>query len=693
MRKITSNSPAPGRKPNLPTSSIASSAVSSAVQSELADARVRIASDLSVWSRVRDVSARLVHNGELEPLLAELLNVAIAVTGVDAGFIRLMPKDGIPSRVVSAQGGVSRMLSVSEPSGELHSILQPSRSRISFPDLRSIQTVEQDELLRTAIASGFRGFQSTPLISRHGQVIGSITTLSNRPGSPDERDEHVLDLLSRQAADFIEWRIAGVEVSRTDARLHSVLDSVIDAIVTIDARGMIQSANPATFKIFGYPSDSLIGQSIGILVPERERSQWTSQFIASLNPRNHDAFIAKRIDLRARQKDGSEVDVELVVSMVEGQPTFTAVMRDVTERRSIAARLRQSDRLASIGTLAAGLGHDMNNVLFPIRAHLNALGARAGVSSPEMCTAHVDAIMQGVRYLQELADGLHFLVNDAGTSTNDGDGTRLAAWWASTGALLSRSLPAHTDVKVAIRGDLPAVGVTSQALTQAVLNLFVNAGEAIAARGADWQGQIRIAASASPGGRSIILSVTDNGIGMPESVRVRALDMFFTTKTRGLGTGLGLALVGRVVKQAGGSVLVESSEGIGTTISLELPFAANHEPEINIKVAVSLASGRASGFVQSALRSRGFASVTLDDATEADAWIVDPRVVTPREALVWSVAQRGRKVVLFGKAHRLQRQEWRGVAAGAVERTEDFEDLLVGVDRACAIIHGSHDHD
>jgi hypothetical protein len=179
---------------------------------------------------------------------------------------------------------------------------------------------------------------------------------------------------------------------------------------------------------------------------------------------------------------------------------------------------------------------------------------------------------------------------------------------------------------------------------------------------------------------------------MPESVRVRALDMFFTTKTRGLGTGLGLALVGRVVKQAGGSVLVESSEGIGTTISLELPFAANHEPEINIKVAVSLASGRASGFVQSALRSRGFASVTLDDATEADAWIVDPRVVTPREALVWSVAQRGRKVVLFGKAHRLQRQEWRGVAAGAVERTEDFEDLLVGVDRACAIIHGSHDH-
>jgi PAS domain S-box-containing protein len=638
------------------------------------------------------VSARLVHNGELEPLLAELLDVAIAVTGVAAGFIQLNSKDGNPSRVIAETGGVSQITRVSEQSTQHQSILLPGRSRVSFPDLRSITLAESDQMLAIAIASGFRGFQSTPLISRHGEMIGFITTLSHRPALSDDRDNHVLDLLSRQAADFIEWRMAGVQVSRTDARLNPVLDSVIDAIMTIDSHGMIQSANPASFKLFGFAPDSGIGQSIGIIMPEHERRQWVSKFIDSLPSKNLETFAPQRIDFRACHKDGSVAEIEMVLSAVPNQPLFTAVMRDVTERRAISGRLQQSDRLTSLGTLAAGLGHDMNNVLFPIRAHLNALSAQATVTAATSCLAHVKSIMEGVRYLQELADGLHYLVNDAGTSRHDGDGTRLATWWASTGALLSQSLPVHTDVKVAIRGDIPAVGVTAQALTQAVLNLFVNASEAITARGVGWQGRIQIAATAAPSGRSIILSVTDNGTGMPEAIRARALDMFFTTKSRGLGTGLGLALVSRVAKEAGGSVSVQSSEGTGTTISIELPFASNHLHKVELNVAISLADGRAAAFVQSALSARGVASVTLDNAAEADAWIVDPRVVTPHEALVWKMGRRGRKVVLFGKAHRLQRQEWRGLIAGAVERAEDFEDLLVGVDRAYTIINGVVHH-
>ena len=300
--------------------------------------------------------------------------------------------------------------------------------------------------------------------------------------------------------------------------------------------------------------------------------------------------------------------------------------------------------------------------------------------------------MDGVRYLQQLADGLHYLVNSDENSQDSGAGIRLAAWWAGTGALLSKSLPVHTEVKVAIRGDLPPVGVTASALTQAVLNLFVNAGEAIAARGADWRGHVRIAAVAAADGRSIVLSVKDNGIGMSEAVRASALDMFFTTKPRGLGSGLGLALVSRVAKQAGGSVMVESKEGTGTTISLELPFATQHRPSFSIKVAVSLADGRAAAFVQSVLISNGYESVKLDDAAEADVWLVDPRIVTPHDALVWSAKRHGRKVILFGKSHRLQRKDWRGIATGAVERAEDFEDLLVGINRACEIIHGSTDH-
>ena len=109
-------------------------------------------------------------------------------------------------------------------------------------------------------------------------------------------------------------------------------------------------------------------------------------------------------------------------------------------------------------------------------------------------------------------------------------------------------------------------------------------------------------------------------------------------------------------------------------------------------MAVSLADGRAAAFVQSVLISNGYESVKLDDAAEADVWLVDPRIVTPHDALVWSAKRHGRKVILFGKSHRLQRKDWRGIATGAVERAEDFEDLLVGINRACEIIHGSTDH-
>ena len=654
---------------------------------ELADARVRIASDLSVWSRVRDVSARLVNNGDLEPLLAELLGVAVDVTSFNAGFIRIMSHGDIPARVITNTGGVSRMCRVSDKS-----VLDPQNGHLSFPDLRAIKTPQLDRLLIAAIESGFRGFHATPLMSRHGHMIGSITTLSNRPGATDERDQHVLDLLARQAADFIEWRMAGVIASQSDARLHSVLDSVPDAILTIDERGMIWSANPATSSILGYKPSSIIGQSIGILVPERDREKWMLRLVTSLGSGSFHNFAIQRHDMRVLHKDGADVEVELVVSAVETQHIFTVVIRDLTERRATVARLRQSDRLAALGTLAAGLGHDMNNVLFPIRAHLNALSVAPVVKSQLGDTDHVTAIMDGVRYLQQLADGLHYLVNSDENSQDSGAGIRLAAWWVGTGALLSKSLPVHTEVKVAIRGDLPPVGVTAPALTQAVLNLFVNAGEAIAARGADWRGHVRIAAVAAPDGRSIVLSVEDNGIGMSDAVRASALDMFFTTKPRGLGSGLGLALVSRVAKQARGSVMVESTEGTGTTISLELPLATQHRPSFSIKVAVSLADGRAAAFVQSALISNGYESVKLDDAAEADVWLVDPRIVTPHDALVWSAKRHGRKVILFGKSHRLQRKDWRGIATGAVERAEDFEDLLVGINRACEIIHGSTDH-
>jgi signal transduction histidine kinase len=408
--------------------------------------------------------------------------------------------------------------------------------------------------------------------------------------------------------------------------------------------------------------------------------------MASIDHSVQDHGVGCRIDLRTVHADDRKVEVEIIVTPVVGEPLFTAAMRDVTERRATAEKLMQANRLASIGTLAAGLGHDMNNVLFPIRAHLNALHIRGTARAAVDDIGHVNAIGQGVAYLQQLADGLHYLVKGDPDDKEFGPATRLNEWWSRVGTLIVQSLPANVDVTIAIPQDLPAVQVSQQQLTQAVLNLVVNAGEAIASRGAGWPGHVVISAAKPSVGHSVVLSVNDDGVGMSEAVRERAMDTFFTTKVRSLGTGLGLALVARVVRHAGGSVIVQSREGEGSTIILELPIADRRARFSEIKVAVTLADGRAASFLVATLTARGLTSVTLDDASDADVWIVDPCIVTPQKALAWREIRSGRRVVRFGKANPGHRAAWSAVAAATVERTEDFDDLLLGAGRACDII-------
>ena len=117
-------------------------------------------------------------------------------------------------------------------------------------------------------------------------------------------------------------------------------------------------------------------------------------------------ILGKVVEVFARRKDGTTVPIELSVSEIEPRRMFTGVMRDITERRANEARLRQSDRLASLGALAAGLGHDMNNVLFPVRAHLNALAADAAEPGAATRRDHVAQIARGIEYLQKQRESL-----------------------------------------------------------------------------------------------------------------------------------------------------------------------------------------------------------------------------------------------------------------------------------------------
>lgn len=534
-------------------------------------------------------------------------------------------------------------------------------------------------------SAGFRGFAAIPLVSAGGDQAGVVAVIGRRRIRCSRPSVDAAQVIGNHAAELAisHEELRGRRVG--EAQLRALIDSLPESIVRFDAAGTIESASPSTAAILGHAPAEIVGRPFHDLIHPADRVRVLDP-VAEHAAKGKATRFGQPFEVKVIRKDGRAVHAELTVCEIEPRARFVGIIRDVEERRSTEARLRQSDRLTALGTLAAGLGHDMNNMLLPIRAHLNAIEAASPASATGMAV-HVHEIRGGVKYLQELADGLHYLATDAGPSRDRGEGTDLARWWASTGSLLSRSLPPLTVVKSVIRPDLPRVQVSERALTQAVLNLFVNAGEAIASADRAGGGRVTVRAHASADGRSVVLSVEDNGVGMDEEVRRRAFDMFFTTKTRGLGSGLGLALVHRVVTEAGGTASVESTRGVGTAMRMSLPVVELVPEGLASRVAVTLADGRAGAFACAALEARGFAAVASDEPVDdADAWIVDPRVVRSSVARRWVDARAGRVLVTFGRLTPVSRADWRGIARGMFDHGNDFDALLVGVDRACTAI-------
>lgn len=505
-------------------------------------------------------------------------------------------------------------------------------------------------------------------------------------------------------------------------RDRAALAAALDPIITINATGIIQSASDSVERVLGWKPAELIGRNVAVLMPEPHHSAHDG-YLASYHQTGKTHILNRPRRFDAKRKDGSLVPIELCVSRAElaggAAPLFVGIIRDMSavaaEERSreeeriraqqqlaeqtsalqhANARLRMADRMASIGTLAAGLGHDMNNVLLPVRARLNALKA-AGESGrlPKADRSHVDEIQKSIAYLQQLADGLHFLALDPDTeevARGGGGTTDLRQWWAQTGALLSKAVPKHVRVTATFAEDLPLASVAPHGLTQAVLNLVVNAGEAIPVS-TNEQGHVRLSAgrSRANAGAWVELSVTDDGSGMTEEVKRRAFEMFFTTKPRGLGTGLGLALVRKVVDGAGGRVEIESDVGRGTTVRMIVPAAqpAKSGSMGRREAVIDLRDGRAAALIRHLLESSGLGVRSGTDPKGAAVWVTDPDPERLKSAQAWARGSPDGRLVLFGPPER-QADAWNALNPVTISNPGDFESVRSSIGRAATRSQG-----
>lgn len=344
-----------------------------------------------------------------------------------------------------------------------------------------------------------------------------------------------------------------------------------------------------------------------------------------------------------------------------------AIQRKLAEDdlRDSQERLRSADRLASIGTLTAGLGHDMNNVLFPLRCRLDAVDwSRLSPESQGILISVRDA----VTYLQQLSDGLRLLAADPNDPEASHAATDLDQWWSQVSPLIRGALREGMRLEEGLTRGLPAIRVQPHRLTQAVLNLVVNAVEATRD-----SSPIELSARRVPGNDAIEIAVRDQGSGMTEEVRLRVLEPFYTTKRRGISTGLGLSLVHGVMKSAGGTVDIDSAPEQGTTVRLRFPRAKACERDAGApdrRAVVTVRDARTSGWVTSLLSAMGF-TVRRDingELPSADVWITEATAENLSKARRAVEFMPGASIIAVGEAS----DEWERLGAVIIEQGSDL---------------------
>jgi PAS domain S-box-containing protein len=529
---------------------------------------------------------------------------------------------------------------------------------------------------------GVRAVQLLALHGADGTRFGTLVLYLRTRGGLDPYSERAIRLTGTRAHLALAHRRLADRARADASYLGAVLQGAHDGIVAIDLDGVMRSVNAAAARLFGRTASEMLGHRISsMLVPSQARASALHGGRACLTA--SDALGGAQEVLVVRPT-GERIPVELTVNAIEQGFGFTAILRDISGRKLAEARLCDQDRLAVIGTLAAGLGHDLNNVLFPIRAHLNAIATPGGRLSAAKRTQHVTAIRSSVGYLQQLADSLHALALDP---DGDGDGilhTEIDGWWRQSGALLGKTLHRRAQLDVAIEEGLPPAAVPPHALTRAVLNLLVNAADAMPAERQRELSRVSLRARMSRNGQEVLLEVADNGCGMTEEVRRRATDMFFTTKIRGLGTGLGLPLVRRVVERAGGAIEIDSVVGSGTTVRLRVPVAAE-DGVVETVAAMRIADGRVRDLVRGYLEAFGAridGALGLDDA---DVLVIDAAAVTEGIARRWTAVHPAERLVVLGLLPPVEHQALAEMGVTHIKDPTDIGEIERGLGAAMGV--------
>lgn len=422
------------------------------------------------------------------------------------------------------------------------------------------------------------------------------------------------------------------ETLRESAQLaRGIIDTALDAFVQIDAQGIILDWNTQAENLLGWRRDEALGKNAFELMgrPEGPLKMALQAFLLS---REHVVRQPRR-EVQIRRRDGSEITAELSIAALKTRDgfVFNAFIRDLTDRIAAEERIRQAEKMEAMGQLTGGIAHDFNNILTVVTGTIEIL-ADAVKGEPQLAaiTQMIDeAASRGADLTQQL---LAF----ARKQPLEPKETDVNTLIIDTAKLLQRTLGEHVEIESVFADEVCPAIVDPNQLATAILNLALNARDAMPDGGkliietgtvvldesyARMHGDVR------PGSYAMI-AVSDTGTGIPADMLDKVFNPFFTSKGPGKGTGLGLSMVYGFVKQSSGHIMIYSEEGHGTTIKMYLPPATDILPAVEATLAPTVEGGHETilvveddklvrDYVLTQLHSLGYVTLDAANATEA----------------------------------------------------------------------------
>jgi len=581
------------------------------------------------WEILHRIGISLSSDLDLARIVQTVTDAAVQLTNAQFGAFFY--------NVENPEGGSYTLYSLSGvPREEFAKFPMPRATALFGPTFRGERIVRIDDVLahpdygKSAPYHGMpkghlpvRSYLAVPVIGREGKVHGGLFFGHSTPGVFTHRDELVIGGIAAQAAiamenahllreseqaqqqllklnEELEDRVAERtnDLRRSELQFRELVSAVVDyAIYMLDVDGHIASWNGGAERIKGYSKNEVIGKHFSMFYTPEDREKrvpWHALTVAATMGK----YEAEAWRVR---KDGQRFWASVVIDAIYNEAGavvgFAKVTRDLTERRLIEEQLRQSQKMEAIGQLTGGVAHDFNNLLTVIVGNLETIWRHAPVDDGKLRRA-IDQVTRGAQRAVTLTQQLLAFSRRQPLNPKPTDINRLVAGMSD---LIRRTIGENIAVETVLAGGLWRVEIDAHQLESALLNLAVNARDAMPEGGkltietanahlddgyADRYPELSA-------GQYVVLCVTDTGTGMSADVIAHAFEPFYTTKPIGQGTGLGLSQVYGFVKQSGGHVKLYSEVEQGTTVKIYLPrMTAEVEEEPDLPFSLLPTGGK-----------------------------------------------------------------------------------------------------